>query len=213
MSLTLTASTVTLSDEDIRRIGAAVLAAQSGLGHHLADPPRLAENERELDVEFPTWRGLGERSDESYRWPQNQETYNPFNLYEGTTSKGTIKLGIGWCERTKTWGKDRRYAITFHITEGGKRPLCEFLETDDFLTSREFVAIIRGAGMLQRSMYGPADVLPSAYRHLRTERYRDHIDYAGSWDKQAVVAVEGDVETMLNHSLIQAQLRFDIHPS
>lgn len=34
-----------------------------------------------------------------------------------------------------------------------------------------------------------------------------------SWDRQALVIREDDVDTMLNHSLIQADLRFDIRPS
>lgn len=35
----------------------------------------------------------------------------------------------------------------------------------------------------------------------------------GSWTTHAVVATEGDVDSMLNHSLIHAEQRFDTRPS
>lgn len=200
---------IILSDDDVLRIAAAVVGQQAA---PVAAPP-LKEGERYLDVEFPTWVEVETREGVSYTWPKGDDDYDPFTVYEGTTSLGSIRLAIGWCDRTNTWGRDRRYAITFYITEGGKRPLCEFLASDHVEQTGEYVAIIRGAGAQQRSMYDLSMVLPSPYRHLRTENYRDHIDYAGSWSKQAVVAREDDVETMMNHSLIQAQLRFNINPS
>lgn len=62
-------------------------------------------------------------------------------------------------------------------------------------------------------MYGAADHLPGAYRRFRIELYNQRITYKGAWAKQAVVAAEGDVDTMLSHSLIQADHRFNIRPS
>jgi hypothetical protein len=74
------------------------------------------------------------------------------------------------------------------------------------------VAIIRGSDG-GRKMYDPTAAIPRAYNALRVETYRDRIDYPGSWNKQAVVAHENDADTMLAHSLIQAQTRFGIRPS
>jgi len=203
---------VTFSDEilEILRGGSGAPLAPAVIA---AAAPPLAEGERYLDVEFPDWVLIDERLGETYQWPKvPPEVYDPFTVYEGTTSRGSIRMGIGRCQRTQTWGRDRVYLITFLITKGGKRPLCEFLATDDYATTGETVAIIRGLGR-GRSMYGPSNVLPSPYRHLRIENYRDRIDFSGSWNKQAVVAHEDDAATMLNHSLIQADLRFNIRPS
>lgn len=198
--------TLRLSDDDILRIAAAIAEQAPGV-----TPPAP---QRELAVEFPErWNEIEERSGESYRWPQDDEYYDPFTVYEGRTSRGRIRLAIGWCERTNTWGRDRRYAIVFYISDGGKRPLCEFLASDLVEETGDYVAIIRGAGALQRSMYDPGMVLPGPYRHLRVENYRDHIDYAGSWSKQAVVATEDDIDSMLRHAMIQAELRFNLVPS
>jgi len=211
MPLTLPA-TITIDDEDLDALRVAL-----GIGPWpAAEPPAPTDGERELDIEFPaSWKLIEERSDESYSWPQGDDNYEPFSVYEGTTARGTIRLAIGHCKRANTWSKDRLYKITFHVTAGGKRPLCEFIETDQYAETGEFVAIIRGRGESQRGMYDPRQVLPGAYAPLRDKVriYKDVITVERSWDRQAIVALEDDVETMLNHSLIQAELRFDICPS
>jgi hypothetical protein len=205
-------ATITIRDQDIP-------AFRSALGLDPVSELPAARTVSSVDghaagVELPTsWRKVEERAGETYMWPQGEDVYDPFTVYEGTTSRGTIRLAIGWCRRAPVWGKDRLYLITFHVTAGGKRPLCEFLETDDYTNTGELVAIIRGTGESKRGMYGPEDVLPSPYRRLETGIYRDFIDVDRAWDKQAVVAHETDFETMLAHSLIQADLRFDIRPS
>jgi hypothetical protein len=205
--------TITISDEGIEAIVAA-------LG--LADGPAMTESdpdpapgERHLDAELPkTWEFLEARDDESYPWPNKQEPeqYETFSVYEGTTSSGSIRLGIGRCQRAHTWGKERIYLVTFHMTNGGKRPLCEFLETDDYEDTHELVAAIRGNGANQRSMYDPGVNPPSPYRHLKRVIYSRYIRAKGAWYKWAVLAAEDDADTMLNHSLIQAELRFGIRP-
>ena len=200
-------ATITIDDEGIATIRAAL-----GL-----DPVRTPDDPEDpfgLDVEFPaSWRIVEDRPGETYAWPQGEDVYDPFTVYEGMTSQGSIRLAIGRCKRATVWGKERIYLITFHMRAGGKRPLCEFLETDDYANTGETVAIIRGTGESKRGMYGPNDVLPSAYRKLNSGIYRDYITVERSWDKQAVVAHEDDVDMMLGHSLIQAELRFDIRPS
>jgi hypothetical protein len=209
---------ITITEEGLRSLRDACRdldSAPTAGVTEIAEEAPIAPAERYLAVEFPlTWDLVEARDDESWQWPRVPlEKYDPFNVYEGKTSRGSIRLGIGRCRRTRTWGKDRIYLITFHVTAGGNRPLCEFLETDDYETSHELIAIIRGNGRLQRSMYDPGINPPSPYRHLRTEIYRDRINYKGSWDKQAVVAHKDDIQTMLNHSLIQAETRFNLKPS
>jgi hypothetical protein len=201
--------TITLSDDDLAAILAAVAPLRPS-SSTAARPP----SEPEDDLRLPAgWSFVERREGERYTWPQGEEHYDPFEVYEGRTSEGSIRLAVGRCGRTAVWGRDRIYLITFHVTPGGKQPLCEFLETDDYAQTRELVAIIRGTGESKRGMYGPADALPDAYGPLRTVVYRDYIDADRSWAKQAVIAREDDVATMLNHSLIQAALRFGIRPS
>lgn len=198
---------ITLSDAELVRIAAYMSETQANV------QTDTTPTERVLDDKFPSWRKLEERSGVSYRWPKNEEFYSTFTVYEGSNEHGTIRMAIGWCDRTSTWGHDRPYAITFFVTDGGKRPLCEFLATDQYESTGECVAIIRGAGLRQRSMFGPNDVLPGAYAGLRVENFRDHISFPGAWNKLAVIANKEDIDTMLNHSFVQAQLRFNINPS
>lgn len=206
--------TIVLDDTELAKLAQAV--AQAKAAHD--DPERQgltgAGTERYMDVDFPgRWELVATRDGETYTWPQGPDRYTNFQIYEARTDLGTIRLAVGRCERTEVWGRNRVYLITFHMTSGGKRPLCEFLETDDHATSRDFIAIIRGNGHSGRGMYSPGAPLPGAYRKLRIETYSDRIAFKGAWTKQAVVAKEGDIDSMLNHSLIQAEQRFDIRPS
>jgi hypothetical protein len=206
---------ITFDDDEIAKLGRA-------LGIATAVTPIDVERQeltgtaadRYMDVEFPErWTVVETREGETYYWPKATEEYSDFTVYEGRTGRGTIRLAIGRCQRVEVWGRNRPYLITFHITAGGKRPLCEFVATDDFSSTRELVAIIRGTGDSQRGMYGPGAHLPGAYRNLRVEIVKDRIGFKGAYNKQAIVAAEDDIDTMLNHSLIQAELRFEIRPS
>jgi hypothetical protein len=203
--------TVTIPDDGMAALREALLGG--------SDPgppaPVLPPGERSIDVEFPDeWVVVGDREDEAYQWPNVPlEHYDPFTVFEGRTSRGSIRLAIGRCRRAPVFGRDRLYLITFHITAGGKRPLCEFVEVDDYESTRELVAIIRGNGTGKRSMYPTGSNLPGAYRKLRIETYSDHIKWRGSYRQLAVVAHEADVDAMLNHTLIQAAFRFAIEPS
>lgn len=206
-------ATITVDDDEAPALAAALGLTPAPTGSATVELPPTDTSERELDVELPSrWRALKPRRGETYTWPQGVERYDPFIPYEGVTSRGAIELAIGRCRRARVWGRDRIYLVTFHVTEGGKQPLCEFLETDDYEDTRELVAIIRGTGASQRGMYDPQRVLPGAYRRLRTVIYRDYIRADRSWNRQAVLAHENDVETMLAHTLIQADHRFGIRP-
>jgi hypothetical protein len=203
--------TLTIHDDGIAALREALLGG--------ADPgppaPSMPSGERAIDVEFPEeWIAVEDREGESYQWPNVPlEDYDPFTVYEGTTSRGSIRLAVGRCQRAHVFGRDRLYLITFHITAGGKRPLCEFVEADDYESTGELVAIIRGNGTAKRSMFPPGSNLPGAYRKLRVETYSDRIVWRGSYGQLAVVANEGDADAMLNHTLIQAAFRFAIEPS
>jgi hypothetical protein len=157
------------------------------------------------------WRKVGERAGETYRWPEYGEVYDPYELYEATTVReGVVKMAVGHAVRPNKWGRDRRYIVVF--LTGGKpfTPLVEFLEADDYHDSREFLAVIRGIDGGRR-MYGPSDPLPEIYtRRFRTQMYGQRVHARGIWNKVVVIAHEGDVETILNHALVQARRRGDI---
>jgi hypothetical protein len=214
MPLTIPA-TITLSDEVVATI------ADAARGRAAAAPTPTPDTapgpSAGAGVELPReWRLVEESKRDTYKWPTyaEPEVYEPFEVYDGATAEGSVRIAIGHCERAEVWGKDRLYLITFHVGPGGaKYPLCEFLETDDYEQTRELVAIIRGNGRNRRSMYAPGTALPAPYEALPTGVYSDYVCAPGAWKKQAVIARDDDYATMLNHSLIQAELRFAIRPS
>jgi hypothetical protein len=173
---------------------------------HVAPPTESA-------VELPdAWQLVEEREGESYSWPQGDDEYVTFRIYEGQTSAGAVRLAIGRCARVAARGKDRHYLMTHYLTpRGSKRPISEFLETDNYDETREVIAIIKGKGGGAK-MYDPSDELPAPYAKIRTETYRDRVDVPGSYEKLGVVAHEDDIATILGHSLIQSQTRFGLGP-
>lgn len=191
------------------------------LGEHGFDPPTVSPATDDLPkegsmtiaapIKTAEWEFLHNREGETYEWPELTERYRRFDVYRGSNDQGTIDFAIGECERYKTWGRDRKYYIVFHVTAGFKRPLVEFLEADDYEQSRELIAVIRGSDG-GRKLYNPSDTLPAAYDDFEVVTYRDRIDVKGSWNKLAVVAHEDDHATMLGHALFQAESRFGIAP-
>lgn len=210
---------IEISDEGLASLRAAIIdpnplpmtptaspsAADTG---SVAAPPGVPS--RLTEVEFPyEWRLVEEREGETYTWPEpgGPDEYVTFRVYEGVTSAGKVRAAIGECERVAVRGKDRQYAITFLMTPGGsKRPIAEFLETDDYETTRDRIAIVKGKNGSPK-MYDPTDALPPEYGRFRIETYRNRIDYSGSYTKQAIVARDDDIDAMLGHTLIQAQTR------
>ena len=165
-------------------------------------------------VELPeAWKFIEELLGETYKWPQETDEYETFRIFEGRTSGGIVRAALGACERTQVRGRDRRYIITHYLTPGGsKRPIAEFLETDDYAETGDLIAIIKGKGGRPK-MYDPTDDLPPEYTRFRIETYRDRINVPGSYEKLGIVAHEDDAETMLSHTLIQAQSRFGLGPA
>ncbi|HKB51309.1 MAG TPA: hypothetical protein VKC63_07755 [Solirubrobacterales bacterium] len=155
----------------------------------------------------PRWRMVEERHGVTYTWGGDHDVYDPFRIYAAEISSGAVRLAIGRCERTRTFGQDRIYYIVVSIgPEGGMRAISEFLAADDYAETHEVIAIIKGRGGSGRQFDRPEE-LPSVYADWSTVTYRDRVDYPGSYLKQALVCSEQDHETMLNHSLAQIQLR------
>jgi hypothetical protein len=165
-------------------------------------------------ADLPTgWRRVRELADQAYSWPNKREQYESYAVYAAETQReGTVHIALGWAKRVRTWGRDRSYVIAFLTSGSPQRPLVEFLETDDFETTRELIAVIRGRdGARSKRMFGPGDSLPPAYvSQFRTVMYSDRIRASGAWSKIAVLAREDDPDTMLNHALLQARRREDV---
>lgn len=69
---------------------------------------------------------------------------------------------------------------------------------DDFDSTGELVSVIRGRGGTGQ-MYGPGDALPAVYSdRFTTPLYSERVKHPGVWNKQVVVAHEGDFATMLS---------------
>jgi hypothetical protein len=157
------------------------------------------------------WKLVRERAGESYRWPDYREEYSAYAVYQAEVRPGeAVHIALGHAVRENKWGRDRRYVVAFLSAGAPVTPLVEFLESDDYDASGDYVAIIRGVDG-GRKMYGPGDSLPDAYvTQFRTALYRDRIDYSGVFNKMVVVVSEDDYAGMCNHALLQAQRRGDI---
>ena len=154
------------------------------------------------------WQMVREREGESYRWPKGRDNYEPYRVFMGTTrAEGAIQIALGETTRENTWGRDRKYIVAFRTSGSPQEPLVEFVATDDYEETRDFVAVIRGSDGGRR-MYGAGDALPAVYRErFRTQLYNERILYPGVWNKVVVVARQDDDEAILNHALIQSRRR------
>jgi hypothetical protein len=155
------------------------------------------------------WRLVRERDGESYQWPEERDRYSRYRVFVVTTrAEGAVHIGLGETVRKNKWGRDRKYVVAFLSSAAPQRPLAEFVAADDYETTRELVAVIRGSDGGRR-MYGAGDALPQVYRErFRTQMYSDRVVYPGVWNKVVVVARDDDDETLLNHALIQARRRY-----
>ncbi len=182
------------------------------VSHTAADGPsdRSAASARPGPADLPGgWRLTHERGDESYRWPKQRDSYSPYRVFLGTTrAEGAVQIGLGETVRENAWGRDRKYIVAFLSGGSPQHPLVEFVAADDFETTRELVAVIRGSDGGRR-MYGIGDRLPAVYaEHFRTQIYNERVAYPGAWNRLVVVAREDDHATMLNHALIQSRRRY-----
>jgi hypothetical protein len=192
--------------------------ADSGYPDPIVEPagasaqPTAERGTQVLEHVLPsTWTKVRELEGQAYRWPELNERYTHYAVYNATTEReGSVHIALGRAERYRTWGRDREYIIAFLTSGAPQVPLAEFLETDDYAETGEMIAVIRGRDS-SRKMYGPGDSLPDVYpAEFKTVTYRDYIRMPGSWNKAAVLAHRDDHTTMLNHALVQARRRGDL---
>jgi hypothetical protein len=160
--------------------------------------------------DFPSsWDRVRELDRPTYAWPTYNEAYAPYNVFVGeTVGEGTVHIALGTATRENKWGRDRQYIVAFLTTSAPQTALVEFVETDDYKDTHEFVAVIRGRdGAKSKKMFSPEDDLPRAYEVFQPVVYKDYIRAPGSWAKMSVVVGQDDTDRMLNHALLQARRR------
>jgi hypothetical protein len=172
--------------------------------------PRLSAVPARGPADLPEdWRVVQERDGESYQWPDERDRYSRYRVFIGTTrTEGAVHIGLGETTRANKWGRDRKYVVAFLSSRSPQQPLAEFVAADDYDTTLELLAVIRGSDG-KRRMYGPGDALPPVYQErFRTQLYAERVVYPGVWNKFVIVTREDDAETMLNHALIQGRRRY-----
>jgi hypothetical protein len=174
------------------------------------DPSDRTAAARPAGADLPAdWSLTQERQGEAYRWPKQRDGYSSYRVFLGMTrGEGAVQIGLGETVRENAWGRDRKYVVAFLSGGSPQHPLVEFVAADDFETTRELVAVIRGSDGGRR-MYGIGDKLPAVYaEHFRTQIYNERVAHPGAWNKAVVVAREDDHATMLNHALVQSRRRY-----
>ena len=175
----------------------------------IADGP--VEDSRRPDVSalaLRTWRKVRELTGQRYTWPQHTEEYDPFEVWQTDDAGERLELGLGYIAaepNTDYYGRPRGYWLAFEMVNGLKRrPICVFIEGDD---PSDLVAVVKGKGPGGRSMYAPGDDVPAVYGGLTLAVFRDRVNGPQAYNRLAVVAENGDRQTMLNHAAIQSRLR------
>jgi hypothetical protein len=80
--------------------------------------------------------------------------YSPYRVFMGTTrAESAVQIGLGETIRKNAWGRERKYFVAFLSGGSPQHPLVEFVAADDFASTRELVAVIRGSDGGRR-MYG-----------------------------------------------------------
>lgn len=147
-----------------------------------------------------SWERTGVLEGQTYRWPDgNVDSYERLTTFSGSGDYEGMELGVGVLPNGETVG------FVFGKNGKSKRGIVYFQRTDDFESSGELVSMIRGGGTSGRAGFAPGEQTPAAYGDFRIETLGDR--KAGKWNVQAVVASRDDLEPMLNHTALQAQLR------
>jgi hypothetical protein len=132
-------------------------------------------------------------------------------MWEGQDAEGIIRFAIGKpVERIPVYGRERGWISVWEVVNGQPREQrAVFVETDDFETTGDHVALISGRRGSKKAGFPPNEraALPPLYRGMRVETHRDRCNGPYAKDRLAVVAREDEQEVMLNHALAHLRLR------
>ncbi len=140
-----------------------------------------------------------------------REHYPPMPVWETTDQRGLVRIAVGEPrERLPLYGKERGWISVWHVVNGRpQRQLANFVEVDDFETTRERAALISGKEGAAKKGFAPGEenLLPPVYKGMRTEVQRARLVGPNSRNRLVVVATAGEDQVMLDHALAHLHLR------
>lgn len=164
-----------------------------------------------VDETTSEWRQVDVIEGFSHSWPEVHEHYGPMTVWERSVDDETVRLAIGQPrERLDLYGKERGWVSVWEVANGQPREQCaNFIETDDFETTGERIALIRGKGGNRQAGFEPGDedLLSETYRGVRIAVQRDRIVGPYAKKRLGVIATDDDTVVMLEHALVHRQLR------
>jgi hypothetical protein len=211
--------------EDAVKIVLAALRAKSGAASGGAGPTATSKPTSSVGAEPSpdttdadnsktgvAWHEIGVIEGFEHRWPEGLEHYPEMRVYEGHDDQGVVRLAIGQPEKPlpNLYGRERHWLSVWEVINGQPREQrANFIETDDFPTTGDRIALISGKGGGKKALYSPdeEDQLPGVYKGMRIQVQRDRINGPQAKNRLAVVASDADVEDMLNHGLAHVRLR------
>jgi hypothetical protein len=140
-----------------------------------------------------------------------REAYGAMAVYRTTDNRGDAQIALGDPGvRLPLYGRERGWLSTWEVrNERPVRQLANFVEVDDFETTRERAALISGKDGAPKKGYAPGEehLLPAIYQGMRIEIQRDRLVGPNARNRLVVIATDGDVTTMLDHALGHLRLR------
>jgi len=189
-----------LADYDAEVAEARERLNQRLFGHATAAPRTVVPVEGD-------WEFIEERTGERYPWPTGVDNYDQFWVYRAPDGR---LFGVG----KVTEGYDGRdFWMTFYLGAGGgsKRPVVMFVAADDYATTSDTAAIIRGKGATGKAMFGMDEELPEIYADDRfdIQLYKSRVNPKSgySYNKAGVIVKADDHVGMLRHAQAQVDLR------
>jgi hypothetical protein len=156
------------------------------------------------------WRQVDIIEGFEHQWPELHEHYGPMAVWESADDQGPVRLAIGEPqERLDLYGRKRGWLSIWQVINGQPRDQrANFVETDDYATSGERIAHIRGKNGNRMAGYAPTEkhLLPAVYANMRIEVQRDRMNGRYAKERLGVVATSDDIEVMLDHALTHLRL-------
>lgn len=156
------------------------------------------------------WRQVETIESFEHQWPELREHYGPMAVWESVDDQGPVRLAIGEPrERIELYGRERGWLSVWEVINRQPREQrANFVETDDFATTRERIAHIRGKNGNRMAGYAPSErhLLPAVYANMRIEVQRDRMNGPYAKERLGVVATSDDIEVMLDHALTHLRL-------
>src|SRR4051812_15084703 len=157
------------------------------------------------------WTPVGVIEDFEHIWPEVHEHYDPMTVWQTTDEHGLVRLALGRPRETLTvYGRERGWLSVWEVVNGQPREQrAVFLDTDDYATTGEGIALISGKDGRKKALFTPGEehLLPPVYRGMRVEVHRDRCSGPYAKNRLGVVATDQDTEIMLEHGLAHLRLR------